>query len=79
MTLQEIVTEVRRLPDNEQCDLVDLLLADVVGMPDPHNDAVWRAETRRRVAEIESGAVEGIPGDVVMEELRKIVEALRSS
>ena len=33
----------------------------------------WKEETRRRVAEIESGAVQGIPGDDVSAKIRRIV------
>ncbi len=36
-------------------------------------DEEWKQETRRRIAEIESGKVEGVPGEVVMAKARKIV------
>lgn len=39
----------------------------------PEISKVWKIETRRRVAEIESGREPGIDGEHVMAELRRIV------
>ena len=73
MTLQQIMCEARQLPREEISELCDLLLAESFAQPDPDIDTAWRAETRRRVEEIESGKVKGIPGGQVMGELRQIV------
>lgn len=73
MTVQQIVSEARQLPRDQLSELFDLLLAESFAQPDPENDAAWRDETNRRVAEIQSGQVKGIPGDQVMAELREIV------
>ena len=73
MTLQQLVTEARQLSRNEMSDLVDQLLADSFGRPDPEIDELWRTETQRRLAEIQSGKVALIPGEEVMTEVRKIV------
>ena len=53
--------------------MFDWLLAESFAQPDPEIDAAWRVETRRRIEEIQSGKVQGIPGEQVMGELRKIV------
>lgn len=73
MTVEQIVTEARQLPREKKAELFDLLLVETFAQPDPEIDAAWRAETRRRIAEIESGKVKGIPGEQVMAELRQIV------
>jgi putative addiction module component (TIGR02574 family) len=73
MTVQEIFAEARQLPKEQIGELVDRLLDDAVGLGDPEFDAAWRSETRRRIAEIQSGEVAGIPGEEVMAEIRKIV------
>lgn len=73
MTLQQIMSEARQLPREEISQLFDLLLAESFAQPDPEIDAAWRVETRRRIAELESGQVKGIPGEQVMAELRQIV------
>jgi putative addiction module component (TIGR02574 family) len=73
MTVEQIVAEARQLPRAQKSELFDLLLAESFAQPDPEIDAAWRVETRRRIAEIESGKVQGIPGEQVMAELRQIV------
>jgi len=73
MTLQQIVSEARQLPREQISELFDLLLAESFAQLDPEIDAAWRIETGRRVADIRSGRFEGIPGEQVMAELRKIV------
>lgn len=69
MTVQQIVAEARQLPAEELGELVDALLAEAA-QPDPQIDEAWRVEVRRRLAEIESGRAEFIPGDQVMAQLR---------
>ena len=73
MTVEQIMTEARRLPSAQINELFDNLLAENFALPDPVVERAWKMETRRRVAEIESGAVTGIPGEQVMTELRKTV------
>ncbi len=72
MTVQQIVAEARQLPPEELAEVLELLLGEV-GESDPEVDEAWKVEVRRRVAEIESGRVELIPGEQVMAEVRKIV------
>ena len=73
MTVEQIVAEARQLPRAQKSELFDLLLVESFSQPDPEIDAAWRVETRRRIAEIESGKIQGIPGEQVMAELRQIV------
>ena len=62
-----------QLPREDISELCDLLLAESFAQPDPDVEAAWRVETRRRLEEIESGKVKGIPSGQVMAELRQIV------
>jgi hypothetical protein len=73
MTLDQILTEARQLPREQSAVLIDRLLAESVDQPDMEIEAAWKAETRRRVAEIESGAEAGVEGDKAMAELRRVV------
>jgi len=73
MTVDQIVAEARQLPREQQSELFDWLLAESFAQPDSEIDAAWRVETRRRIEEIQRGKVQGIPGEQVMGELRKIV------
>jgi putative addiction module component (TIGR02574 family) len=71
MTLDQIVEEARHLPAEQVVELVDRLSEGLhLG---PEIEGSWEAETRRRVAEIEAGKVQGIPGPEVSARIRKVV------
>jgi putative addiction module component (TIGR02574 family) len=73
MTLKELYTETRRLPREQAAELMDLMLIDTFSEPDPAVDEAWGREIDRRLAELESGQVQGIPAEEVMARARKIV------
>ena len=72
LTSDQIVEEVRRWPQAQATELLDRL-AYTLHPEDPVLEEAWKQETRRRIAEIESGAVRGIPGEEVSAHIRKIV------
>jgi putative addiction module component (TIGR02574 family) len=61
----------QNLPDEQVIELVDRLSAGLNLTPEIEQS--WKSETRRRIAEIEDGTVEGIPGHEVLARIRKIV------
>jgi hypothetical protein len=61
LTLDQIVEEAQQWPGDVVSDLVDRLLLAKHGGIDPATDAAWRSEAHRRLAELESGAVQGVP------------------
>ena len=67
MTLLEIKEEIPRLTLEERFELTETLVA----LSEPDVEEAWKMETRRRIAEMESGAVKGIDSDVAMAELWK--------
>ena len=73
MTLKELYTESRQLPREQAAELIDLLLVDAFSQPDPVVDEAWGREIDRRLAELESGTVKGIPAEEVMAKARKLV------
>ena len=73
MTLEQVVEEARRWPCEQVAELVDHLTLDLHQRIDPEAEAAWRQETRRRVIEIESGRVAGVPGEDVARQVRQIV------
>ncbi|MSU51447.1 MAG: hypothetical protein EXS37_20565 [Opitutus sp.] len=73
MTLKELYTETRQLPRERAVELMDLLLIDTFSEPDVAVDEAWGREIDRRLAELESGQVQGIPVEEVMARARKIV------
>ena len=73
MTLEQIVEETRQLPADVVAELVDRILIARHGGMDDRLEQSWKRETRRRVAQIESGQVQGIPGEEVSARLAKLV------
>lgn len=72
MTLDQIVEETRQWPPEKVGELVGRLTEDL-HVSDPETEATWQSEIARRVEEIQSGEVQGIPGDEVSARVRKIV------
>lgn len=72
LTQDQIVEEVRRWPQAQVTELLDRL-AGTLQPADPVLEQAWKQETRRRIAEIESGAVRGLPGEEVSNRIRQLV------
>lgn len=73
MTLKELYAETRQLPREQAAELMDLLLVDTFSEPDTAVEEAWGREIDRRLAELESGQVKGIPAEEVMARARKMV------
>jgi hypothetical protein len=72
MTLDQIIEETRRWPPEKVGELVGRLTQDLHA-GDPETEAAWLREITHRVEEIQTGTVEGIPGEEVSARIRKIV------
>lgn len=73
MTLDQIVAEASRLPREQVAEVVDRLSLTLYPDATPEIESTWKQETRRRLAELESGKVQPVAGEVVSERVRKIV------
>jgi Putative addiction module component len=73
MTIDQIVEETRSLPHDVVMEMVDRILMAAHGGQQPEHARAWSATVQRRVAEIRSGQVEGIPGEVTAAKIRQIV------
>ena len=73
MTVDQLVAESRELPQDVRAELVERILLSEHGGIAPRLDEAWRLETRRRVAEIQSGRARAIPLDEVLAQARKRV------
>jgi hypothetical protein len=62
----EVLEDVRRLPPSDFDWLLGELLQGGDGSSAAEIDAAWKAEVERRVAEIDSGAVEMLPLEGVL-------------
>jgi putative addiction module component (TIGR02574 family) len=69
-TLREIERDIRALSARERARLLKALISDLDAPADPDAERAWVAEAERRLAEIESGTVETIPGSEVLKEAR---------
>ena len=72
MTLDQIVEESRQWPDDVVAELVDRLMLARHGVDNPALSPAWQSVVARRVEEIRSGQVQGIPGEIVSARIRQI-------
>jgi hypothetical protein len=72
LSADQIVDETSDWPEDAVADLVDRILRAKYGEIDPSVDMAWQDETRRRVADMESGRVQGTPLEETLAKARKI-------
>jgi putative addiction module component (TIGR02574 family) len=73
MTLDQIVEEASHLPREQVAEVVDRLTSTLHTDIEQEIEESWKQETRRRLAELESGKVQAIPGEIVSNRIHKIV------
>jgi putative addiction module component (TIGR02574 family) len=73
ITLDEIVEETRHWPPEQVGELVGRLTEDLHAS-DPEIEAAWKTEIDRRIEEIQSGNVKGIPLEKSLARARKILK-----
>ncbi len=67
----KVMDEVLALPADARMSLVEKLIASLNLPTQPEIDRVWAEEAERRVAQIDRGEVELIPGEEVFAKLRQ--------
>ncbi len=72
LTLEQIVEEARHWPPEKVGELVGRLTEDLHAS-DPEIEAAWKTEIARRIEEIQTGKVQGIPGEEVSSRIRRIL------
>ncbi len=72
ITLDEIVEETRQLPPDVVSDLVDRIMLTRHGGMEPKVESAWKTEIHRRIDEIKSGTVQGVPVEESLARARKI-------
>jgi putative addiction module component (TIGR02574 family) len=72
ISLDYIVQETLEMPAEVVAELVDRIMAARDGGIEPPVAAAWKAETERRIAEIEAGRVQGVPLEESLARARKI-------
>ena len=74
MSIDQLTAEALALPPEDRETLAHALLDSVQNQEEPGFDAECLREINRRVEELDSGAVQGIPHEEVMREARRIIE-----
>lgn len=69
LTIEQLKAEAMKLSPEARADLADWLWVSAESRESVQ--AAWDAEIARRIAEIESGNVELIPGEEVFEKIEK--------
>lgn len=70
LALEELRHKVLELPQADRAELAHELLVSLDGQPDNGVEQAWAAEIDRRLAELDSGAVEPIDADDVSRRIR---------
>ena len=73
MTLDQIVEEASHLPREQVAEVVDRLTSALHTDVEPEVETAWKQETRRRLAELENGKVQAVPGETASAHIRQIV------
>ena len=74
-TLEELLSEAARLPEQDRATLAGFLIESLEGPSDPDVDSLWAAEIERRVADIDSGRETSIPWEEVRQRLLERLNA----
>jgi putative addiction module component (TIGR02574 family) len=78
ITLDQIVEETREMPAEVVAELIDRIMVARHGGIEPSVAESWKTEIDRRIAEIESGKVKGVPLEESLARARKIAGQLET-
>ena len=70
----ELFEKASILSEKERATLAGLLIESLESEVDPDVDETWRIEIERRLAELDSGAVETVPWETVKAKLLQRME-----
>jgi putative addiction module component (TIGR02574 family) len=70
----ELFEMASALSEQERATLAGLLIESLESEVDPDVEEAWRVEIERRLAELDSGAVETVPWEVVKAKLLQRIE-----
>jgi putative addiction module component (TIGR02574 family) len=74
-TTEEIFRDAMALPPEACADLTERLVESLPQDVSPEITQAQLAEVRRRIAQVESGEVELIPGDEALARVRRLLDA----
>lgn len=71
---QQLESDLLELPAEERARLATKLITSLETEADADAERVWLVEAERRLDELESGGVHGIPADTVFEKARSTLK-----
>ncbi|GHB17537.1 addiction module protein [Salinicola rhizosphaerae] len=74
MNLQKIEDEALHLSREERTRLVQRLVLSLEAPSEEELRSDWLVEARRRAEELDSGAVQAVPGEEVMKKARALIK-----
>jgi hypothetical protein len=74
LTLEQLISEATALPDAAKAILVDKIVESMTEQIDQDILAAGVNKAQERIAEIDSGAVQTIPGDIALAQIRQLAE-----
>ncbi len=72
LTLEQLISEVTALPDAAKALLIDKILESMTGEIDRDISIEGVKKAQERIAEIDRGAVQTIPGDIALAQIRQL-------
>jgi excinuclease UvrABC ATPase subunit len=73
LTLEQLTAEAMRLPVESRALLADKLVESLGSAELDDIQRLWTAEAIRRRDEVRSGQVQSVPGEQVLDEVRRLV------
>ncbi len=67
---RDLESEALRLPPEQRARLAERLISSLESEPDARVEELWLAEAERRLDDLESGRVQGVPADEVIADAR---------
>ncbi len=74
LTLDQLISEANALPDADKAILIDKLMESMMGSVDPEVLTEGVGKAQERLADIDSGAVQTIPGDIALAQVRQLFD-----
>lgn len=74
LTLEQLISEATALPDAGKAILIDKIVESMTGEFDRDILVAGVKKAQERLAEIDSGAVQTVPGDIALAQIRQLVK-----
>lgn len=74
LTLDQLISEATALPDADKAILIDKIVESMRGQLDRDTLMAGVQKAQERIAEIDSGAVQPILGDIALAQVRQLLQ-----